>query len=323
MPETLSRVMCAALSMLLLIPSGCCVVHGTRIATPTGEVLIEHIQIGDEVISQRDDGSPAIGRVTGKTMSRCRSYLKIQVAGQPHPLQVTGAHPVATREGWKRASRLSIGDLVQTATGPKRIDSIVVCSEPTRVYDLTVSPSANFIAEGVVVHNKSVPPPARPQDLHGVWIAESPHYWRRMYRLELSPDATGFLAVSGDDLYRIEHWSIDQHGYLRFTLRPSLRHDESVLRQIRGRAYPGSVILWIEDMPWKWRRNAEIRFEHEEAFLAELDDRRRQAAKLGERIHAARSQRPHSGGEAIPPLRPPSVPDGVRYETTVRERCAE
>jgi len=77
-------------------------------------------------------------------------------------LEATANHPLLTMDGWLRVDELTLGDRIASLTGVTSEVSLgwdlLTMIEPAGsqpVYDLSVSESHNFIANGVVVHNSS------------------------------------------------------------------------------------------------------------------------------------------------------------------------
>lgn len=97
--------------------SGCamscayCVVEGTLIATPTGEVPVEQIRDGDEVFAYGSSSERlVIARVCGTAAREVEEVIEIQVGGRV--LRVTAEHPILTRRGWVEAGGLTEDDEV-------------------------------------------------------------------------------------------------------------------------------------------------------------------------------------------------------------------
>ncbi len=155
----------------LAISFGCCVKEGTLIDTPDGKVPVELIQVGQTVYSQDSAGRQVESRVTGVKKSLALSYLEIENESHGHPLCVTAWHPVKTPSGWTRAGSLSTGGSIQTKSGQHPIENIRLVPKICNVYDLSVEPHRNFIANGVVVHNKSIAAPANRDQIIDTWYA--------------------------------------------------------------------------------------------------------------------------------------------------------
>jgi hypothetical protein len=131
-----------------------CIVEGMMVDTPTGARPIQDLRPGDEVWSRTTAGSPVAGRVVQVFPARSWGYLRIRFS-DGGVLCATGAHPIATASGFIAADSLRPGMVVQGSDGLRTIASIDAPSSLTRVYDLEIAPESNFIAAGVLVHNKS------------------------------------------------------------------------------------------------------------------------------------------------------------------------
>lgn len=81
-----------------------CLVGGTGIMTPNGEVPIESLVVGD-VVTAPDGG---INIVTETSKRQATSYLKVKVGSRE--VCITGNHPILTSQGFKKASEIQIGE---------------------------------------------------------------------------------------------------------------------------------------------------------------------------------------------------------------------
>ncbi len=163
LPRPLLRAIRSERPVVLLIDEvDRCVAEGTLIMTPDGPVPVEKLQPGDSLIGF----DPATFSRTTVTLQKvhCQqaaTILQIIVGGRL--LLVTPEHRFVrfTEDGQHQvvqACTLRVGDLLpldranrQLSLG--RIISTTVVEELTRVYDLTVSGPAYFVANGIVTHN--------------------------------------------------------------------------------------------------------------------------------------------------------------------------
>ena len=142
-----------------------CVAIGTLITTPTGAIPVEDLRVGDPIYSV----APATGRLCEGTIlavRRGRDSVLTLTTETGRQLRATRRHlvfsPDTARyervERWTRDRGPSVW--VRTAAGVQ-VERIVRCEEqdePVDVFDLTVdTPFRNFVASGVLVHNKSKP----------------------------------------------------------------------------------------------------------------------------------------------------------------------
>jgi hypothetical protein len=150
----LAILVVATTAIFLFFGSMGCIVEGTLIDTPEGLVPIEHLRSGDRVWTEASSGTVEAGRVVAVHQTRARSYLELHLR-DGSVLRATALHPIATPGGWREAGLLRVGDPVKGRNGWQSIAEIRERKDSVRVYDLEVSPNANFYAAGVLVHNKT------------------------------------------------------------------------------------------------------------------------------------------------------------------------
>lgn len=221
---------------------GCCVAEGTLVATPDGERPVESLAVGDKVLTVSPGGRVEPGRVVRIVRHISPGSLAMTTA-EGRELRLTGWHPVATRSGWIGAGQLRRGQEVRTPSGWQRISAIRHVWGLTSVYDLTVLPNANFIAAGVLVHNKSYVRNLRPEELPGNWEGFAKGGAPGSYcRMELNKDGTGLFVV-GDapdkvNVLRITQWSTGEYkgGGDSYEFRAKLTHVRSgVAARLEGK----------------------------------------------------------------------------------------
>jgi hypothetical protein len=128
-----------------------CIAAGTPIATPRGEVPVETLHAGDEVISYdvaRHVRSLSVVRHVEESHSE-----SLFVFGR---LRVTGSHPIFENGEFRPASELSSRPALFGIEGQLVESKRTHVDEPSAVYDLTVSEPHTYFAGGVLVHNKAV-----------------------------------------------------------------------------------------------------------------------------------------------------------------------
>ena len=164
------------IAVALVVAAGCarrvlCVAEGSFISTPHGSVAIESLRLGDALTVVSQDGSFHQGFVTAMLSSVTNEWIVLWVQGGGAPLRVTAPHQIRTPRGWRKAGTLVVGDSIVTHKGIRAIDSLIVVSGEVRVFDIDVEPHHAFIADGVIVHNKSIAEPPRPLrvDVIGNW----------------------------------------------------------------------------------------------------------------------------------------------------------
>lgn len=88
-----------------------CVQEGTLISTPTGQVPVEQILDGSEVLAfDSSSGQLVSARVHRAASKVVQEVLEIQVGSRV--LRVTAEHPILTRRGWVEAGYLTENDEV-------------------------------------------------------------------------------------------------------------------------------------------------------------------------------------------------------------------
>ena len=135
---------------------GGCIVEGTPVWTPNGEVAIERLKRGDSVWSVKE-GRLREARVQGLTRVQPEEYLEIRTAETR--VEVTSEHPLMVAQGeYRLAGHLKAGDLIYVARAGwlEKTAIVTVLRRETKqsAYNLLVSPGGTFVTAGVVVHNK-------------------------------------------------------------------------------------------------------------------------------------------------------------------------
>ena len=136
---------------------GGCFPAGTMIRTPRGSVAIERLTPGEPVIAVDPAGRavPATIKSTFRTRS---SLLKLRT--ERRQILTTAEHPIRlARGGFKAAGELSPGDRVLIWINDRPDPDVVLgrqaIDESTQVFNLEVDGPHTFVADDVVVHNKS------------------------------------------------------------------------------------------------------------------------------------------------------------------------
>ena len=164
------------LACLGLPSPGCggtsCVVEGTRVDTPHGPLPVQSLAVGDIVYSVNPlTGRRVSARITA-VRSAWRSCVRVRL-GDGKMLRATPDHPCLCPRTGRYTALGALGAAVRPALAvatmdgaPRPVALLAQADEGQRrrVFDLTVdSPYRNFIANGVVVHNKSdIPDPPGP-----------------------------------------------------------------------------------------------------------------------------------------------------------------
>ncbi|MBL8955496.1 MAG: Hint domain-containing protein [Myxococcaceae bacterium] len=143
-----------------------CISRGSRVRTPRGERNIEDLAVGDEVLCV----DPSSSVFVAATLTHIRVARRECVSlgfGAGESLVCTSDHPLycpVTRE-WAPAGDWALGRRKQLLRA--EVEGVVAVAVSTvstfagvhDVFDLTVDhPLHDFVANGVVVHNKSIAP---------------------------------------------------------------------------------------------------------------------------------------------------------------------
>ncbi len=154
----------------LALGSSCCVAKGTLVRTPRGERRVEELQVGDEVTCvDPASGAQHVARISQVRTSR-RECVALEAAGarlvctSDHPVYDPATGTYADAGDWVLARRRQV--LCVASEGAKAVVEVQDRSFDAgvhQVFDLTVDhPLHNFVADGVLVHNKT--PPCGPAD---------------------------------------------------------------------------------------------------------------------------------------------------------------
>jgi|GEM_PF-5241268 len=168
-----------------------CLVEGTQVRTPDGDLPIETLKVGQKVISYDDELRAVSSELVATRSSVADKYLRIET-NRILVVDCTAPHPIRTKEGWQKAGKLKTGDEICTEAGWQSIESITIHDGPVRVFDISVSPFQNFVANGFIVHNKIISVPCTVDDVEGIWICPLMNE-TEIWILDLKPDNTATL----------------------------------------------------------------------------------------------------------------------------------
>jgi hypothetical protein len=144
-----------------------CISGRAWIATPAGRRRLADLEVGDEVFSvDPETGQRVAGPITAIQTAE-RECVELE-AGTDATLVCTSDHPVWDPEtgvyvdagDWVTGSRDSLLIVEGAGVEARRLTGSEEYVGVHRVYDITVNTDHhNFVANGVVVHNKTPPPP--------------------------------------------------------------------------------------------------------------------------------------------------------------------
>jgi hypothetical protein len=128
-----------------------CIAANTPIATPDGEVPIERLRAGAEVVSWDPETKR---RTTSIVEQTTRSFAtELVVLGA---LRITGNHPIFADDRWQAARDVRAGSRLFDLSSSTLFAEPAYVSERTDVFDLSVSAPHTYFAAGVLVHNKAM-----------------------------------------------------------------------------------------------------------------------------------------------------------------------
>ena len=164
MTRTIQAIHIGLVSLLLVFfcctgtayARGGCFGTGTPILTPDGYKPIEQLSIGDQLVGLNvSNGQSEIETIGEIQIAETSDYYLINGT-----TQVTGTHPfyVEKAQGSEliQVHNLKVGDhLIGETSTQIEITSIQHIQAPLTIYNLVeITPSHNFYADGVLVHNK-------------------------------------------------------------------------------------------------------------------------------------------------------------------------
>ena len=143
--------------------TGCCFAEGTPVHERDGDVPIEEVKEGDEVLARNNEtGKAEYERVTALTPKHQDHLVDIRIEGEQTALRPSTSHPFWVKRGnspngqWLAAGQMHVGDDVQTIQGQwRRVVAIAPETELATVYNFTVDKDHDyFVGEtGFLVHN--------------------------------------------------------------------------------------------------------------------------------------------------------------------------
>lgn len=150
-----------------LFPVTNCVARGSRVRTPRGLRLIEELAVGDEVLCV----DPERGTFERATITWVKSAERecVLLRFEGGSLTLTSDHPVYCPEkaewapagDWALEKRSRLLDASGETPRVVEVSEVSTFAGVREVFDLTVDHALhNFVAEGVLVHNKEPMPPA-------------------------------------------------------------------------------------------------------------------------------------------------------------------
>ena len=155
-------------------PSPTCFTGETLILTPDGYQRIDHLTVGDAVLSYDHATGEFVESPVATLFSKeVAGYLLVTLANGKE-IRVTESHPFYDphTDTYRAINSFHPGDMLAQASpdglSDVRIVSIEPVNEPVAVYNLHVAnENHNYLAAGVLVHNKT-PTPTPPPPNNGI-----------------------------------------------------------------------------------------------------------------------------------------------------------
>lgn len=128
---------------------------GTEVLTPSGNVPIERVAVGQQVLSRSDsrfvDGPQVVSNVFQRVAPR---YHEIATDGASY--RVTEEHPFWVQgKGWTPVKSVSAGDVLASARGDVAVLQNIAIERPLKVYNFSVAGTPSYFAgdAGIWAHN--------------------------------------------------------------------------------------------------------------------------------------------------------------------------
>ena len=156
-----------------------CFAAGTPVHTNRGDVPVEQVKVGDEVVSRSKETDKLESQpVTALIPPHTAPLLEMRIEGERTPLRPSTGHSFWVKRGdaadgsWMEAANMRVGDLLQTMQGAwRRVVSITPLEGQETVYNFTVAKDHDyFVGEtGFLVHNANcfcdLPQPMDPNEI--------------------------------------------------------------------------------------------------------------------------------------------------------------
>ena len=144
------------------VPRGVCFVAGTLVSTPNGEVPIETLEVGDEVLARdMETGKTAAYPITALIRNHRADLCEVRMVDGDSVTASTNHRFFVVGKGWTDAMELNRGDLLLMQGGAHiRVDDRVCRVEPNPVpvFNLTVGVAHTYFVgpQRILVHNRKL-----------------------------------------------------------------------------------------------------------------------------------------------------------------------
>lgn len=124
-PSTLAPVTAPTPTPPTQSPGGTCFSGATTVFVKgVGAIPMSQIQVGDEVQVSEAKEFDVVYSLGKKDKLTESEFIQIIVERQDTPLELTPHHLVLVNSQWKQASKIVIGDIVSTDSGPSLVQSV-------------------------------------------------------------------------------------------------------------------------------------------------------------------------------------------------------
>ena len=135
-----------------------CFPAGTKVQTPTGEINVESVKVGDEVLGfDFATGKTVAVHVTQTHIHHFDAKLKKLTLSDGATLEVTPEHPLysETRLGFVKAGELVAGEQLKVLDGDRKVQALEIGSVADEsnnddVYNLETDTTKNYFVAGIL-----------------------------------------------------------------------------------------------------------------------------------------------------------------------------
>ncbi|MEM8757814.1 MAG: polymorphic toxin-type HINT domain-containing protein [Planctomycetota bacterium] len=141
------------------LKGSCCFVAGTVVWTASGQLPIEHVQVGHLVLSKHHETGEVGWYPVIDTIEIPASALLVLTleheSGEIETVETTDEHPFRVAGVWARADTLVPGTTIETMHGTARVTALAYGSQRQTVYNITVRDAYTYLVgdDKVWVHN--------------------------------------------------------------------------------------------------------------------------------------------------------------------------
>lgn len=159
--------MSAAFFLFVVLAFGCdgetsCFEAGTQVQTPSGDVAIEKLRVGDTVYAFDETRQVRTAAKVTRTFVHEDKEVRTLRLANGETIGVTDEHPfyVPERGTYVRADRLEHDEALLFADASSEISRLNIAGWGTRrgvekVFNIEVADHHNYFVQGVLVHNKT------------------------------------------------------------------------------------------------------------------------------------------------------------------------